>query len=350
MSGGLAGQVRGEVQAAGRRLGGQLRLTPLEHSPCLSRLIGGDVHLKLENIQLTGSFKVRGALNKILSLSPAERERGVITASSGNHGVAMAFLMQRYACSGTIFLPEYTSTAKQEALRMYDARIVLHGDDCLEAEQLARSTAEREGRVYVSPYNDWQVVGGQGTVGVELAHQCETLDIVLVPVGGGGLISGVGGYLKSIRPGIQVIGCQPERSPVMAASVKAGRILDMESGPTLSDGTAGGMEPDSITFAICREVMDDSILVSEEEIAAAMRLMAERHHLLVEGAAALGVAALCQQPQRFSSQTVAIVISGARVSLDTLRGVFCDERRTGRESGAVNGLEGSRPHPVENPE
>jgi len=322
MSGAVLSRVRDEVLAAGQRLGGKLRVTPLEESPCLSRLVSGDVRLKLENIQLTNSFKVRGALNKILSLAPEDRERGVVTASSGNHGVAMAFLMQRYNCSGTIYLPEYTSTAKQEALRMYGARIVLHGDDCLEAEQLARSTAEKEGRVYVSPYNDWQVVGGQGTVGVELACQCENLDTVLVPVGGGGLMAGVGGYLKTVNPSIRMIGCQPERSPVMAASLQAGRIVEMESGPTLADGTAGGMEPDAITFPVCQAVVDDSILVNEEEIAAAIRLMAERHHLLVEGGAALTVAALCQRPQRFRNQSVALIISGARISLDVLRRVL----------------------------
>ncbi|MBN2430528.1 MAG: threonine/serine dehydratase [Acidobacteria bacterium] len=322
MNGEVLSRVRDEVLAAGRRLGGKLRVTPLEESPCLSRLITGDVRLKLENIQLTGSFKVRGALNKILSLSPEEREWGVVTASSGNHGTAMAFLMQRYACSGTIFLPEYTSTAKQEALRMYGAQIILHGNDCLEAEQLARATAEREGRIYVSPYNDWQVVGGQGTVGVELARQCENLDAVLVPVGGGGLMAGVGGYLKTWNPQIRVIACQPERSPVMAASLQAGRIVEMESGPTLSDGTAGGMEPEAITFPVCQSVVDDCILVTEEEIAAAIRLMVERHHLLVEGGAALTVAALCQQPQRFHNQTVALIISGARISLDVLRRIL----------------------------
>ena len=306
------------------RIRPHIRTTPVEFSPHLSQVGDSRVYLKLENIQLTGSFKVRGALNKFLWLGKEERRRGVVTASSGNHGAAVAYVLQKFQCPGKIYLPEGAVPAKVDALRGYGAQVEVQGTDCVEAEALAREEAGRTGRVYVSPYNDAQVVGGQGTVGLELAQQVEGLDAVLVPVGGGGLIAGIAGYLKSLNPAIGITGCQPINSCVMHESVKAGKILPLPSEPTLSDGTAGGVEAGAITFDLCRQLVDDYVLVSEEEIKAALRLVLARHHMLIEGSAALSVAAFLKTKERFRNKTVVLVLSGARLGLDDLREVLRD--------------------------
>jgi threonine dehydratase len=311
-------EVRAEVLEAERRIRPYIRETPLEFSPFLSAECGGSVYLKLENLQLTGSFKLRGAMNKLLSLSDEERSRGVVTASSGNHGAAFAYTLQRFGWRGTVYLPENASRAKVEALRFYGAEMRFHGDDCVLTEAFAKSEAAKAGSVWLPPYNDIKVIGGQGTVAVELDRQLEYFDTVLLPVGGGGLASGVAGYLKEGGGEVEVIGCLPENSPVMYESVKAGRVLEMESKPTLSDGSAGGIEQGSITFDLCKRYVDDYILLSEEEIARAIRTIVERHFMLIEGSAALPVAALLKRRERFKGRTVVLVLTGAKISREKL--------------------------------
>lgn len=318
----LASEVRNDVLAAEGRIRSFIRETPVEYSPYLSRLGNCDVYLKLENIQLTGSFKLRGAANKVLSLTKDEKCKGLITASTGNHGLAFAWIANKFNVKGTIFLPETSSPPKIEALRLYGADIQTYGDDCVKAEIHARKIAKEEGLTFISAYNDPQIIGGQGTIGIELARQVPGVDCVLVPVGGGGLIAGISGYLKTENRNIEIIGCQPEKSAVMYASIKAGRILDMESAPTLSDGSAGGIEPGAITFPICQELVDDFILVTEEEIISALRLIIEKHYLLIEGAAALPVAAFIQKIDRFQGKNVVLVLSGSKISLETLRKIL----------------------------
>jgi threonine dehydratase len=310
--------VKAEVLEAEGRIRPHIRETPLEHSPYLSRECGCGVYLKLENLQISGSFKLRGAMNKLLSLSEAERARGVVTASSGNHGAAFAYTLQRFGWQGTVYLPRNASPAKVEALRLYGAEVKFHGEDCVETEAFAKNEAAMSGRFWLSPYNDPKVVGGQGTVAIELERQLERFDTVLVPVGGGGLASGLGGYLKQSGRQVEVIGCLPENSPVMYESVKAGRIVETESKPTLSDGTAGGIEQGSITFDLCRSYVDDYILLSEDEIAAAIRLCVERHFMLIEGSAALPIAALLKQRGRFKGRQVVLILTGAKISLQKL--------------------------------
>lgn len=317
-----ASEVKKDVLEAEVRIRPYIRETPVEYSPYLSRLGNCDVYLKLENIQITGSFKLRGAANKILSLTNEEREKGVITASTGNHGLAFAWMAQKFDIKGTIFLPEISSPAKTEALRQYGAEIRHFGDDCVKAEIHARRIAEEQGLTFISAYNDPQIIGGQGTVGIELMRQVPGTGCILIPVGGGGLIAGIAGYMKTEDKSIEIIGCQPEKSAVMYASIKAGRILDMESQPTLSDGSAGGIEPGAVTFPICQELVDDFILVSEEEIAAALRFVMEKHSLLIEGAAALSVAAFIHQIHRFKGKNVVLVLSGSKISLETLRKIL----------------------------
>lgn len=314
--------IQREVLEAEDRIRLHIRQTPLEPSLWLSQQAGCEVYLKLENLQVTSSFKIRGALNKILSLGEDERARGIVTASSGNHGSAVAHLLRKFGLSGSIYVPENASGAKIETLRSLDADLVLHGTDGIEAERTARQVADQQGRVYVSPYSDPQIIGGQGTVGLELEQQLEGIDAVFCPVGGGGLAAGIAGYLKSSDAQIHFVGCQPRNSAVMYESVKAGEILDLSSTATLADGTAGGIESDSLTFPFCRDLIDEYVLVDEDEIAAAIRLIMARHHLLIEGAAALSVAAFLRRAEGFRGARVVLIISGARISLETLKRVL----------------------------
>ncbi|GCE45930.1 threonine dehydratase [Thermosporothrix hazakensis] len=311
-----------EILRAEQRIRPHIYETPLLYSQPLSKLTGGHVLLKLENLQYTGSFKVRGALNALLSLNEEQRLQGVVTASSGNHGCAVAYGMQKLGMQGIIFVPEGASPVKVAAIQSYGARVQTWGTDSVETEQYARSYAETHAMLYIPPYNDLRVIGGQGTIAVEICRQVERVDAAYVAVGGGGLISGLATYLKAVFPHAQVIGCLPENSAVMAKSVEAQRILDIPSLPTLSDGTAGGIEPDAITFPLCQQLVDDYVLVSEAEIRQAMRQHIEQHHMLIEGAAGVALAALLKQPTRFQAKTTVVVLCGANISLETLRSVL----------------------------
>lgn len=314
--------VKQEALQAESRIRSFIRETPVEYSPYLSRLCDCKVHLKLENIQLTGSFKLRGAANKILSLSSDEKSRRLVTASSGNHGMAFAYLIKKFGLKGTIFLPETASQTKIEALTIYGIKITQYGDDCIKAETLARETAEKKGMAFVSPYNDPHIIGGQATVAVELSRQLPEMDTVIVPVGGGGLISGIGGYLKTSKKNIEIIGCQPQNSAVMFESIQAGKIIEMESLPTISDGTAGGIEQEAITLPLCQEYVDDFALLSEEEIIKAIKVILEKHYLLIEGAAALPVAALIKHKNNHRGKSVALILSGAKISMSQLKEIL----------------------------
>ncbi|HLI05042.1 MAG TPA: threonine/serine dehydratase [Ktedonobacteraceae bacterium] len=311
-----------EILQAEYRIRPYVRTTPLEYSFPLSELTGSQVFLKLENLQYTGSFKVRGAMNALLSLTEEQRARGIVTASSGNHGIAVAFGLHTLTIPGIIFVPEHSSPTKLEAIRRYGADLRFQGNDSVVTEEHARSYARQREMVYISPYNDPRVIGGQGTIGVELCRQSECIDAVLVALGGGGLISGIAEYVKTLFPHTEIIGCSPENSPVMAKSVRAGHILEMESLPTLSDGTAGGVEPDAITFPLCQRLVDDYILVTEEEIRQSIRLCIEMHHMLIEGAAGVALAALLKAAPRFEGKNVVVVLCGANLSLQTLRTIL----------------------------
>ena len=320
----ISGRVHEEVQAAEKRIRQHIRKTYLEHSPYLSRITGSSVYLKLECMQISGSFKYRGALNKFLSLSAEKRQGRLITASSGNHGAAFAHLLHKFGGEGVVYLPENASPAKVNILRQYGMDLVFHGQDCIMSETLARETALDNDQVFVPPYNDMQIIAGQGTIGLELLSQIDHIDAVLVPVGGGGLISGIAGSLKAVDRNIEIIGCQPENSAVMYESINAGKIVDMESKPTIADGTAGGIEPESVTFDICRESVDDYILVSENEIKEAIRQIIHQHQLLIEGAAALSVACLMKEAQRFRGRNVILIISGKKISPEILKEILND--------------------------
>ena len=311
-----------EIRDAHDRIRPYVRRTPAELSLPLSRMADGEVFLKLECFQETGTFKLRGATNRLLDLDEEGRRRGVVAASSGNHGLATAAAASRLGIPCIVFVPENASRTKVAGIQGRGVELRHHGEDCAETESYARRYADELGMIYVSPYNDPMVVAGQGTVGRELGEQVPRLDAVLVSVGGGGLASGVGSWLKSVRPNIEVIACSPEASPTMHLSLEAGRVVHPEIGPTLSDGTAGGLEDGAITLDICQRVVDWSVLVSEDAIAAAMRLMMARHHILVEGAAGVAVAGWAKERERLKGKRVAIVLCGANVSLDILRDVL----------------------------
>jgi threonine dehydratase len=303
---------------AAQRIASQVRRTELVRSDYFSELLAAEVWFKLENLQTTGSFKFRGATNRLMTLSDSERAAGCVTASSGNHGAAVACAMQQLSLSGVIFVPEQTSEAKVGKIRDYGGDVRFFGTDGLDTEQHAREYALQNNMTYLSPYNDEQVIAGQGSCGVELLQQLPETDAVFVAVGGGGLIGGVGSVLKARNPDISVYGCQPAASAVMAASVKAGRILDMPSDPTLSDGTAGGIEAGAITFALNQAVVDAFITVDEAAIAAAMRLYISKEGHVIEGAAGVAVAALLQSKALISGKNVVVIVCGGNIADDKL--------------------------------
>jgi threonine dehydratase len=302
-----------EVCAAEERIRPYILETPLLSAPQLSGQTGATLFLKLENRQHTGSFKLRGATNKILSLSAQERQRGIVTASTGNHGLAVAHAASRLDTPATIYLPESASPQKVEKLRTFAVELRFVPGDAVNAEITARRVSEEEGKPFVSPYNDPRVAGGQGTIGVELLRQQPDLEAVFISVGGGGLIAGIAGYIKAVKPEVEIVGCLPANSPVMLESVRVGQIVEMETLPTLSDGTAGGIEPDAITFEACQQLVDRWLLVSEEEIAAAVRLIHAQHGEIVEGAAGVALAPLLQDPSHWQGRTVAAVLCGGNI-------------------------------------
>jgi threonine dehydratase len=311
-----------EVLAAEQRIRPYIRRTYLEPSPFFSEISGANVYFKCENLQHTGSFKARGALSKLLSLREEERARGVVTASTGNHGAAVAFALSRLKASGTVYVPHPSASSKVEAIRRLGAQVEFFGQDSVQAEAHARQVGTDRGLTYISPYNDPQIIGGQGTIGIELSEQLDPVDAVFVAVGGGGLIAGIAGYLKSLDQGVKISGCSPENSKVMMQSVQAGKILDLPSLPTLSDGTAGGVEAGSITFEPCRDLVDDYVSVSEEEIRQAFRQFLPAQHMLIEGSAAVPLAALLKNPEPYRGRNVVIVLCGANIDPGTLAAII----------------------------
>ena len=318
-----------EVIAAETRIRPYVRKTILEYSPYYSRLTEANVYFKLENLQHTGSFKLRGAMNKMLSLTPAQRDRGVVTASTGNHGAAVAYGVGKLGARAIVFVPENASPGKIQAIEALGAEVHYFGDDTADTEAHARQYADQNGLTYIPPYNDPQVIGGQGTIAVELVSELNKLDTVFVALGGGGLISGIAGYLKSIQSGLEIIGCSPQNSPVMIRSVGAGKILDFLSLPTISDGTAGGVEPGAITFNLCREWVDDYETVTEDDIKESLRAFLQTQHMLIEGAAAVAVAAMVKRRERLAGKNVVVIICGANISLETLKTILQNSIRTG---------------------
>lgn len=314
--------MRQQVRLAEARIRAHILETPLILSSVLSEYTGAQVFLKLENRQHTGSFKLRGATNKLLCLTEQARAGGVVTASTGNHAQAVAHAAAGLNVAATIYLPQAASPRKVERLQEFPLTICRVPGDVLNAEISARRAAAERGQVFISPYNDPQIIAGQGTIAAELLRQEPKLDAVFATVGGGGLMSGVASYLKGCARAVRTVGCQPERSAVMLASVRAGRIVETESLPTLSDGSAGGIEAQAITFDLCRQNVDDWLTVSEAEIAEAMRLVYRESGEIIEGAAAVAVASLLQMGRRCSGQRLAVIVCGGNVDEHILQQVL----------------------------
>lgn len=309
-----------DMKRAQERIASAARRTPLERSRWLSEQHNRDVFLKLECFQLTGSFKIRGAMSKLSALTEEQRARGVLTVSAGNHGLALAHCCEALELQATIVVPESASRAKVEAIRRFAVTLVERGADYDAAERAAREMERESGATFVSPYNDREVIAGQGTIALEMLEDEPDLEAIIVPVGGGGLIAGVALAAKSLNPRIKVYGVEPLASPTMTAALEAGHIVEIAEQPTIADGCAGNIEPGSITFPIIQQFVDDIILVSEESIREAIVSVARDEHLIIEGAAALSIAALGNA--RLKSTNVVSIVSGRNISLHTFAEVI----------------------------
>lgn len=307
------------ITAAHKRIGSSILETPLESASDLVQELSVRLLFKREDLQQTGSFKLRGATNKILSLTPSQAAAGVIAASNGNHGLGVAHAAKRAGIPAEVFVSSHVSPAKAQRIEKLGARVRYAGTDPLDAELAARAAAEESGKVFISPYNDLEVMAGQGTIAVELLHQASAIDSVFVAVGGGGLIGGIGAYLKHASPRTEVVGCWPQNSRVLYESIQAGRIIDCPEEPTLSESTAGGLEQGSVTLGICKDVIDRAVFASEDEILATMRSVQQAKGWLMEGAAAVAFAAFLKEARRYAGKTVAVIICGGNVSPEILR-------------------------------
>ena len=299
-----------EILQASNRIRSSVLETPLEPASFLAPKSGVNLFFKMENLQHTGSFKLRGASNKILSLTPEQAGNGVIAASNGNHGLGVATAARQNRISAEIYVSSHVSPAKAKRIEECGAIIRQVGADPLEAELAARAAAEQSSKVFISPYNDLDVIAGQGTIAIEVLRQQPQLDAIFVAVGGGGLIGGIGTYAKKISPETEIIGCWPENSRVLYESLKAGRIIDFPEQPTLSESTAGGLEPGSVTLDICKQAIDRCVLVTEDEIASAVRRVRQERGWTIEGAAGVAVAAFLKNAKAYEGKTVVVVICG----------------------------------------
>ncbi len=315
-----------DVNAARHRLEGIAQHTPLEPSPELTEATGAaEVRLKREEVQPTGAFKTRGAHNKVAVVAEERPEAALVTASSGNHGIAVATAAIRHGMRLTVLVGHSISPAKLERLRALETSRVtveLSGDDTDAAEAEARRRDDAGQAIYIPPYNDPEVVAGQATVGVEILADWPEVDTIVVPIGGGGLISGIGLWAKAVKPGLRLIGVQPSASPPMYGYFATGSTDPMPIAPTLADGVAGNIERDSITWKMCRQLVDEVAVVEEEAIATAMRWAVEVPHLLLEGSAVLGIAALQAGQLAAAGRRIAVVTTGRNVTAELLRGVL----------------------------
>ena len=304
-----------EIQTAQTRIAPYIKTTPLVSSQFLSDFCNGQIYLKLENEQFTHSFKMRGVMNKLLCLSSAQKAMGVITASAGNHGQAVALGAQKLGFKAKVVVPKPTPQVKINGIKQYDAELLLFGETYTEAERKAKELAQTEGSLYISPYNDPQIVAGHGTIGLEILRQHPQVDIIVVPVGGGGLISGIAIATKGIKPEVKVFGVQSTATPIMFESLRKGAIVKphRHEPKTVAEGLSGSIEPNSITFTIVQQYVDQVLLVREEAIRHAVVMLYEKDKIKVEGSAAATVALLIEDKEMFTQKEVALVLSGGNI-------------------------------------
>jgi threonine dehydratase len=305
------------IEEARARIAADIYCTPCTHSAAISRIAGQRVYLKLENLQMTGSFKERGALNKILTLTETEKQRGVIAASAGNHAQGVAFHATRHGIRARIVMPMMTPLVKVNATRNYGGDVVLHGANYDEAYEEACRLAALEGLVFIHPFDDRAVIAGQGTIALEILEQVPDVEAVVVPIGGGGLISGIACAMKALRPSVRIIGVQAARMPSMQTALQAHHPVTIDANTTIADGIAVRRSGD-ITVPLVERYVDELVVAEEEEIASGILTLLEREKTLAEGAGAAGVAALLHHKTTLRDQKTVALVCGGNIDVSLL--------------------------------
>jgi threonine dehydratase len=315
-----------QIHAARLRTTPHIRRTPLLRSDWLSETAGGDVFLKLESLQVTSSFKARGALNAVLAI--CERRRSgeplprLVTASAGNHGRALAWAAELAGLQAVVFTPRRAPAAKLDAIRRHLADLRAEADTYEESERMAKQFAEATGARFISAYSHPDVIAAIGVIGLEIVEDLPRVDQIVVPVGGGGLVAGIAAAASLVRPDVEVVGVEVEASHPFAAALAAGRIVEVEVGPTIADGLAGNMDPDNLAFPIVQALLHRMSMVAERDLREAIRKLIRYEHLVAEGAGAAGVAAVAAGRVSSRDRTTAVVVSGANIDVDKLSAII----------------------------
>ncbi len=313
------------IQNARKAIAAFIKCTPLIQSQFLTTFCGCPFFLKLENLQTTSSFKPRGVFNKLLNLSAEEQNRGIITASAGNHGQAVAFAAQKLGYYARVVVPRTTPKVKIDGIKKYAADLVVFGENYDEAERKAKKLARKDCCAYISPYNDELIIAGHGTIGLEILEALPNVEVVMVPLGGGGLLSGISVAVKSIKSDVQVIGVQSKSSPVMYESLKAGNIVAVpKAGKSIAEGLSGNVGP--ITFGIVQKYVDCVMLVEEETLRNAVYLLWAHDGQVVEGSGAAAVAPVMENKQLFKGKRVVSVVTGGNIDSDLFQSILASER------------------------
>lgn len=309
-----------DVRDASARIAGHVNRTPLRLSPYLSDTVGTTVRLKLETMQDTGAFKIRGATNALLKMSEADRAHGVITMSSGNHGRGLAYAAKRLGVPCSVYMSELVPKVKVDAIRNLGAEVVIAGPSQDTAEAAVHERIAKDGLVYVHPFDAPDIIAGQGTIGLEILEDMADVGTVIVPLSGGGLFAGIAMTIKSLKPDVRMIGVTMENGPAMIDSLRAGKPVPVDEVETLADALGGTIGLDNkLTFDMTRRYIDETVLLSEEEIAEAMRTLFHKDHLVTEGGGAVGVGALTADKIELDNRPIAIVVSGCNVDMATFQ-------------------------------
>jgi threonine dehydratase len=309
-----------DVRDAMRAIEGEVKRTPLVRSAYLSEFCRGEVYLKLENQQTTNSFKIRGALARMKHLNA--KELGVVTASAGNHAQAVAICADKLLSHATIVVPVTTPKIKIEKIKRKNVELIQHGDLYDDAEKFARQLAKERDLTFISPYNDPVVAAGQGTIGLEIMEDCPNVDSIIVPVGGGGLIAGIGTAAKNLRSIVELLGVQPYAAAAMYHSLTAGKIVDVEMRDTIADGLSGNIEKGSVTFEIIQRYVDEILLFDEDTIKKSVRLLWKREHQVAEGSGAIAIAPIISTPSRFAGKRTVSIITGGNIDEDVFEKIL----------------------------
>ncbi|MHA1340866.1 MAG: threonine ammonia-lyase [Promethearchaeota archaeon] len=317
----LQNNYKKQIENAKKSLDAIIHETPLEFNTTFSEISGNQIFLKLENLQKTGSFKIRGAFNKITKLSDGERKNGVIAASAGNHGQGVALAAKKLNIRATIVVPKGTPIIKIQAIKRYEAEVIEFGRNFDEAYQKAREIQKKKGMTFIEPFNDEDIIIGQGTIGLEIMKQLSDVDLIVVPIGGGGLISGISLYCKAVNPRVKIIGVQAEGAKTVYNSFKKGKLEIIKTSDTIAEGIAV-KRPGTITFDIIKEYVDDVVIVSDEEIANAILMCMERAKLIVEGAGAAPLAAILNNKISVKNKKIVLVLSGGNIDVNLINKII----------------------------